>query len=638
MILALLVVLQAGSVCVTSTNVCAPAGSTMSGQIGQSGGQVTITPSKPMRALGAEFRAGTPVVVTVNPWGGSSRGAVVHVGGELTKETTITGVRVVGTVRIGQLQGTLTGLPLTPQLVDATDIKGGALQVGTSTVDVGPGMRMIGSVDIAGVIRDITSTQPMRALGFELAAGTVRVELRSNGTLIGGTFAKPQQVGGALVDKAVWVTLGGKVPVFREATLARTTPLRLLGLPDGEAPAGTVVRSMPASTLLFGPGPITICGIALVPGAAQPPALNIATYDKDVTINGVLAARDTDVGDGLRMTGPITLRYTAGTCDRRGIDGTLSRPTVKRGLHFASGKQYLDGVAANGADPYVRGTLAKPAIVDGLTLTGAVMVSAPNATDLHLMDGTLAKPATFEAWKLPAKSFVQRFGSGWTFRVPKGQSATAVADYFGERINGVTEAYSDASHTSFTLRRPYTPRGTKLALASVGIDKHTGCVLGNLGTAQQFGIFKIPKNGAATLCGGTLTRAEGTYAVPDLQVGTWWATTAVAGSPNAPPLEAQTNDDLDRGHVAKTSPPKRPTSPPPPPPTAQNASKLVTGYWIQINSLCQAPAGIPLPPPPQRWIWVDLKSVAATTADTKELSTKASKRGTPCPNYPCCPP
>ena len=54
-------------------------------------------------------------------------------------------------------------------------------------------------------------------------------------------------------------------------------------------------------------------------------------------------------------------------------------------------------------------------------------ISAPNATDLHLMDGTLAKPATFEAWKVPAKSFVQRFGSGWTFRVPKGQSATAVA-------------------------------------------------------------------------------------------------------------------------------------------------------------------------------------------------------------------
>jgi hypothetical protein len=361
----------------------------------------------------------------------------------------------------------------------------------------------------------------------------------------------------------------------------------------------------------------------------------MAPFDKELTINGVLA-RDTDVGGGIHMRGPITLRYTAGTCDRRGIDGTLARPAVVRGLHFAAGKQYLDGVAANGADPYIRGTLESPATIDGLTLTGTLMVSAPNATDLHLMDGTLAKPATFEQWKLPAKSFVQRFGAGWTFRVPKGQIATAVGDYFGERINNVVDSYSDASHTSFTLRKPHTPKGTKLTLSSVGIDKQTGCVLGNVDTAQQFGMFKLPKNGAATLCGGTLTRAEGTYAVPDLQVGTWWATTAVAGAPNAPPLEAQATDDLDMGRGPKK--PKQASTPPPPAPTAQNASKLVTGYWIQINSLCQGPSGIPVPPPPQRWIWVDLKGNAANAADRKQLSTLAAKRGTACPVTPCCPP
>ncbi len=640
MMLALLIVLQTGSVCVTSTNVCAPAGSAVSGQVGQMGGQVTITPSKPMKALGAEFQAGKAVTVTVNPWGGSTRGAIVHVGGELTKDTTVTGVRVAGQVRIGQIQGPLTGLPGEPQLEEATDIKGGAYQVGKAgTVDVGPGTKIIGYVDISGVRLDITSDKPIRALGLELTAGTVRIERRADSVTIGGKLAKPQSVGGVLVDKEIYATLGGKTPVFGNATLARATSLRTLGLPDGEAPAGTIVRSTPATTLLFDTAPIKICGIALVHGAMQqPPALNVATNGKELTINGMLAARDPDVGNGLRMSGPITLRYTAGTCDRRGIDGTLARPTVQRGLRFKAGKQYVDGVGPSG-ETYIKGTLEAPVTVDGLKLTGELMVSAPNATDLHLMDGTLAKAATFEAWKLPARSFVQRFGAGWTFRVPKGQAATAVADYLGERITAVTDAYSDANHTSFTLRKPHTPKGTKLALASVGIDKLTGCVMGNVGTAQQLGIFKIPKNGAATLCGGTLSRAEGTYAVPDLQVGTWWATTAVGGAANAPPQEAQPRDDLDMGRVHKTPAPKAPTSSnAPPPTTAQNASKIVTGYWIQINSLCQAPAGIPLPPPPQRWIWVDLKGNASTTADTQELTTKASKRGTPCPKYPCCPP
>jgi hypothetical protein len=246
------------------------------------------------------------------------------------------------------------------------------------------------------------------------------------------------------------------------------------------------------------------------------------------------------------------------------------------------------------------------------------------------MDGTLAKASTFEAWKVPAKTHVQRFAPGWTFEVPNGQSARAVADYRGERIDEVINAYADDSRTSFTLRRPHTVKGTHLAFASVGIEHQTKCVLGDLATPQRYGIFRIPKGGNATLCGGTLTAAEGTYAVPNLQVGKWFATSAVAGTPNSPPRQARPK--LTRGSVI-VPPPASSNAP-----TAPTASTAPTGYWIQINSLCRGPSGIEQPPAPERWIWVDLKGNASTKADAQELASDASKRGTPCPNYPCCPP
>jgi hypothetical protein len=618
MVIAFLVALNASSLCVARTDICAPAGSTLDGAIGQNGGQVVITPSKPLRALGAEFRAGTKVFVNVIPWWSSDKtaGAIVHVTGELTQETTISGARVAGTVRIGQLQGKKSP----PQLVEATDFRGGKLSVGTAgTVDVGPGMKIVGNVDIGSIRLDVTSPKPIHALGLDLVAGTVRVEQSSTGFTIGGTLVRPQELGGVLVEQQLYATVEGGVPRFGSATLARTTKLKAIGLPDGEAPAGTVVRAAPGSTTLSGAGPFTVCGIALaaVPAVGQSAVTFSPSAPSHIAVNGALAGRDVDVGGGVHMTGPITLRYALGGCKQLGLEGKLSRAAEQYGLHFAANTTLAAGELPPG-DPIVRGTLARDEVVDGLTVKGDVMVRGA-AGSVHLLDGILAKAAPFEDWQVPAGTHVQRFGTGWSFTVPKGQVANAKAVHRGERVDNVTEARSDDSSTTFTLARPHTLKGTTLAMNSIGIDHQNGCVLGDLATPQRFGIFKIPKGGNATICGGTLVAAQGIYAVPSLQVGQWFATSAFAGDPTSPPA----------------APGPLGNAPTPPPPSTSAAIK---GYWIQINSLCQGAAGIPLPPPEERWIWVDLKGNAPKPADRKDLASRATKAGTACPITPCCPP
>ena len=250
-------------------------------------------------------------------------------------------------------------------------------------------------------------------------------------------------------------------------------------------------------------------------------------------------------------------------------------------------------------------------VLDGLPLTGTVMLSVTSAGAVHLIDGMLAKPAPFEEWQLPAGTHIQRSVEGWTFTTPHGQSARALAAHRDERVDGVVEGMSDANTTTLTVVTAYKPTGTTLAFHSLAIDHHTGCVQGELTTAQRFGIFRLPANSGATVCAGTLIAAQGIYAIPSLQVGKWFATEALAGVPGSPPVD---------GAVPPTS-----------------SSGPVTGYWLQINSLCQGPSGIPQPPPPQQWIWVDAKGQSAS-ADLAILSTRAAKAGTACPSFPCCPP
>ncbi len=612
----LLVVLNAGALCVARTDICAPAGSTSTGTVGPQGGQVTITPAAPMKALGAEFRAGTPVTVDVLPWWSSDKtaGAIVHVRGELTRETVISGAAVGGVVRIGQQQGKKGPI----QLVEATDFKRGKLQAFTAgTIDVAPGMRIVGNVDIGGGSIEITSSQPVHAFGLDFSAGNVRVEQRSDAPTITGTLARAQDIGGVLVQGLVVATLEPGHPKFRNAILGRSTPLALLGLPAGDAPAGTAITSAPASITLRGPGPFTVCGVAVTqtPTVAGPAVMFELTGDPSMTMRAALVGTNVDVG-GLHLSGPIAVRYDVATCKVRTVEGMLARDSVQDGLTFARKSAFTIG--EQGKDRFVRGTLAQSAMVDGLSLIGAAMITVTPAGDVHLLEGTLAKPAPFEQWLLPARSHVQRFGvDSWSFEAPKGTTARATAEHRGERVDLVTEAHSDPSSTTFTLSRPHQPKGTKLAFNSLGIDHANGCLLGDVTTAQRFGIFVIPPGGNATVCAGVIVEAQSTYAVPALQVGNWFATTASAGAAGSSPPTNQI------GSLA--GPPAK-------------SSGALAGYWIQINSLCQGPSGIPQPPPAQRWIWVDLKGQATSAPDRKVLGTSASKAGKACPAFPCCPP
>ncbi len=607
-----LVVLNASALCVARTDICAPASSIIEGSIGQSGGQVKITPATPMKALGAEFRAGAPVVIDVLPWSSSDKtfGAIVHVRGELNKESVISGARVAGSVRIGQVQGQ----PGAPQLVEATDFKSGRLQVFTAgTVDVVPGMRLQGGADIGGGTVEITSTQPVHALGLDFAAGAIRIAQHQTGPTLSGTLARAQELGGVLVESQLIATIEPRRVIFGRATLARTTPLPLLGLPTGEAPAGTIVTTDPTTTRLSGSGPVRVCGIPVLPmPTVAQPAVTFTSEQPGVAVYGGLSGSDVDVGGGLHMRGTITVRFTGTTCQRRAIEGTLARASEQERLPFAAATALA--ISEMGKDHVLRGTLARSAVVDGLTLTGAVMVTATPTGDLHVLDGTLAKAAPFEEWRVPAGTQVQRFDGGFSFKTPRGTSARATADHRGERVDFVTEAHSDGNSTTFTMLRPHTPKGTTLALNSVGIDHLTGCVLGDVATAQRFGIFAIPAGGNATVCGGTVVAAEGPYAVTSLQVGSWFATKAIAGVAGSP--------------VPNNLTPSAGAAP----------SGALAGYWLQINSLCQGRSGIPQPPPPQRWIWVDLKGQATSEPDRRVLATIAAKTGKACPVTPCCPP
>ncbi len=622
MVIALLVALNAGSLCVARTDICAPPSSTIEGEITPTGGHVTITPAKPMQALGAEFPAGRPLIVDVLPWSSDRMaGAIVHVRGELAHESVISGARVTGVVRIGQQQGRLGK----PQLVEAKDIKGGKLAVfAAGTVDLAPGMAVAGSVDIDGGRIQVTSPQPMHGLDLDLAAGTLQVDARGTSATITATLARAQEIAGVLVDKQVAVTLEPKHPMFRYATLARTTPLALLGLPAGQAPAGTLVITDAAATRLAGPGPVTMCGVSLlpVPTIAQPAVTITRATLTTVKVTGGIAGRDVDLGGGVFMSGSIAASYDTASCRLVGIAGSLSRESLQLKLRFAARAAFaIDEV---GKDRFVRGTLVQREVVDGMTVTGAIMVRATPAGDVHLAEGTLATPARFEEWQLAEGTQIHRFEpGGWSFTAPRGKPARALAEHRGERVDAVTEGRSDGNSTMLMLVRPHTVKGTTLAFDNLGIDHDKGCVLGGAATRQHFGIFTIPAGGSATVCGGAVVAAVGNFAVPSLQVGSWFATSAIAGALGSAPPRTPDED----GRLAPTPPVKRSSS-------ATGAA----GYWIQINSLCQGAAGIPLPPPPQRWIWIDAKGQAPNPTDQKELAKLAAKPGAPCPVTPCCPP
>lgn len=597
--------LVASLVCVAQTDVCAPDGSKIEGTIGQMGGQVTLTASSVVTALGAQFKAGTKVLVNVVPWGGTSgRGAIVHVEGELDHQSVIGGAKVAGTIRLGQIQGRHDK----PQLVHATDFKGGTLTVKAGTIDLSAGMRLDGSVDLSQVRLQLTSSTPIHALGLDLAAGTVMVEQRDTSYAVRGTLARAQDIGGVGVEGDVAVTIEAGHARFELATLARDTPLDKLDLPKGTATRGTRFYSTVTGASFA--GPLEVCGVALVPSPypPQPPSVVFSHWAPDPTllVNGALASPDADLGNGIRMAGPVVLGFDPKTCQRHRLEGKLTSPVEQFHLHFAtrtafSLNDYKD-------EQIVHGTLARPEVVDGLTVGGEITLGMAGSATRRLT-AILTKPARFEAWELPARAHVDRTGTDWSFTLDKG-GARAVADFKGDRFDDAREVRSNAASTTLMLARPHVVKGTSLAVTNLEIDHATGCITAGVATAQHAGMFTIPPDGGATICATTIVAAQGNFAVPSLQVGKWFATSAVAGTPGAPPTARQ----------------------------PQAASAAISGYWIQINSLCETPAGIPLPPPPQQWIWVDLQGHAATEADRRALASQASHPGRACPVVPCCPP
>jgi hypothetical protein len=290
-----------------------------------------------------------------------------------------------------------------------------------------------------------------------------------------------------------------------------------------------------------------------------------------------------------------------------------------RRLHLAAGAV---STTVNDDVRTVSGTLARSETIAGQQVQrGPVSASSRQGGAPTLANAALASSTVFEQWQLPAGTAVQRWPGGWSFKAPHGQHARAIADHLGERIDEVIEARFDANQTTFTLSSPHALRGTTLSVDSLAIEHATHCVDGYITTPQRSGIFTLPDGGSVRVCGTTIVLATGPYGGPTLQVGRWFATEARAGAKDARPPSP---DDPTRSTLLIT--------PLPPAPSA------VTGYWIQINSLCQGASGIPQPPPPRQWIWVDLHGEAARSADRTTLASFASKRGTGCPVTPCCVP
>ncbi|CAN5269387.1 hypothetical protein BH11MYX1_BH11MYX1_03520 [soil metagenome] len=254
------------ALCVAQTDLCAPAGSKM-GEMPVGGGQITIIPATVMTALGAQFRAGAGLVVSLQPWSDAhGHGAIVQVEGELEREAVISGARVSGRVSIRQKQGTRDPV----ELIAGRDFRLGQLALpGVGTVDVGPGVTVSGGYTYDGLVVTIESASAIRAAGLEFAAGRVELRRSTADVTVDGTLARPQQVTGVLLRGRVRGSL--KHLKLEEATLADPTELEVLELVPGEAPSGTRVVMQGGRTQLVTSSPITVCGIAIVATATPPP-------------------------------------------------------------------------------------------------------------------------------------------------------------------------------------------------------------------------------------------------------------------------------------------------------------------------------------------------------------------------------
>lgn len=623
----LLISAVSGPLCVPMTDVCAPPGSSYEGPHELSpaqSGLITLRARVPLRALGVLFRAQTPVQVSVNQWGSSdapgTRWAMVTVSGELEGTQLISGVRASGSITVGQNQSKKPWAA--PQLLRG-EVPAGTLTFFTADqVTLRGTTRLEGGLEMGGGTLWLTNAAPVTVRGLTFGAGTVKLERAgvfwpgdsssSSSLVVGGELATPQRVGGLDVKGAIEVAFGRTQVKLRSGTLAAPTSLQLLGLPPGEAPAGAKFASGPASSFVESLLPVTVCGTALSgePGT-RPPRV---TFERDAAskcfiVRGATLTPSAVVDGGPSVSGGVTLRLPENGCGDLGRAGTVGSGQRFEGLQLAADTT-LETQTSNGIET-VHGTLARPQTIEGRLITGEFIARWKKPAPLELIKGTLAAPSKLDAWELPVGTTVQKGDWGFSFDAPKGTSARAIGAHRGFSVDQVTTAMVNAQTSNLTLATPWRPPGGELAFSGLSIEAKSQCLWGTLATAQKAGGVTGPAQSQVRVCGAAVIDVDSNGGVPTVQFGRYFGTRLAAGRPGAPP----SRDDL--GSARRLAGP---------------------GYWLQINSLCHAPSGIPQPPPKERWVYLDKTGEPANPADRAELDARASRPGSPCPQVPCCVP
>lgn len=609
---ALLILLAAAPrPCVAFTTLCGPAGSTLEGEVQPGyGGTVTLTSPTPPRLLGATFVAAQPISIHVTPWSSSdgTRGAVVQVDGTLQEPRQIQGVLLEGRVSLMQRQG--------PGKHEGPVVLGNAISKAPSRftpeafgpVELPVDARITGSVEATGTRTWVTAPAPMSVEGLALAAGTLNLYASDSSRSLEATLEGPHRIAGVQVQgfvQVVWPSDGGVE--LREGQLVEAAALEPFIGVEGTLPAGAVFSRNPAELLVTTTKPVEVAGIQLTGPIAfpgQPRVLRFVPDRPGVTVFGELGPAGAKV-DGLVFGGAIALHHVRGRSIGF-VEGALRQTATRLGATFAAQKTFSASIT--GEPTYVRGTLTAPQRVGDLWATGEVLMQRGGA-GIEVQQGTVARPFEFEGWKLPGGTQLQRGGTLWHFVAPPGQSAQRVARD-ADLPELVRDGTRDESSQSFTLAKPWSSVAAGLTFKTWVRRTSDGCLEGDaVGTVAP---FTFAAEGFVTWCDGRIVAVKGNHAAPVLRVGAWFATDAIEGEPE---------DKL----LATPERVKRRTTP-------------GTGFWIQVRSLCQGAAGIPLPPPEQQWIFVDARGQPTNAAARAVLEKIAARPGSPCVAVPCCVP
>ena len=590
--------------CVPSTDVCAPEGSTLTNM---PGGRVTLTTSKAWRALGVDFAPGT-TRVSVTPFG--STGAVVRLDGPLARPQRVSGVVVEGDVGIAQRQG--AGLTAPVVLVRGTLTEAGRLELsGFPPVALEPGSSVNGHLDPSGPGLELDSRGPVQVDGVGFGVGTLRLATRNGAPEVTGTLQGRQRVAGAEAVGFVRLELSvdGGAPQLRDGTLAAAAPLSALVPLEGVLPAGASFTTMGGQVLVRTNEPIEVVGRRFL---GQPTA-DVRVWRVSVVapnqlkVGGWATDAGVSVTDGVTLEGWVDLSFVRGQREVVFAWGLLRGPGRYEGLRLAAKTPFT----ASRDTGFIKATLAEPQPVGDVWAKGEVELQALDG-GIVAAHATLARPLPFEGWVLPTGTTLQRGAWGWAFTTPKATPARRSPGSTRD-VDFVLEARRDAQGLVVTSSKPWRPKGVPFSFSGTVQETTAGCLVGQAPRAT-IGPFVLPQRGNLWWCNGRVVQAQGDFAVPTLGVGRWFATHAVAGEPSSQPPQRQDVFRLVPSGVA------------------------ASGYWIQVDRLCHRPAGIPRPPPPERWVFVDARGEPTTKADGELLERLARRPGKPCEPVRCCVP